>query len=98
MLVDSRASDHFVDDELNSNLRERMSGYKTLDEPKPIETAGKRNVFATATGTILCGHIINTTGQRIYIRIFTFIVTGMGRHLFSPATAMKSGVNTILQA
>ena len=96
MLVDSGASDHFVDDELISGRQQMMRRYRKLDTPKPIVTAGNKKVFATGTGTI-CGHIINPTGLPIPVRIFALIVPGMGRHLISSATAMKSGVNTILQ-
>ena len=97
MLVDSGASDHFVDEELVPGLRQRMRGLKILDEPKPIETAGNKKCFATAQGNI-CGHIINPSGKPIPVRIFASLVPEMGRHLFSSVTAMKSGVTTILRA
>ena len=96
MLVDSGASDHFIDDELLPGLREGMKEYKTLTEPKPIETADNKKVFATATGTI-CGHIINQSGEDIPVRISVVVVPGIGRHLLSSARAMKSGVSTILE-
>ena len=96
MLVDSGASDHFVDSELIRGLQQGMVEYRKLEQPKPIETAGNKQVFATATGKI-CGHIINKSGPPIPVRIFVMIVPGMGRHLFSSARAMKSGVSTILE-
>ncbi|CAN0560803.1 unnamed protein product, partial [Laminaria digitata] len=96
MLVDSGASDHLVDGELIPGLRQGMTEYQKLDQPKPIETTGNMKVFATATGHV-CGHIINQSGQPIPVRIFVLIVPGMGRHLFSSARAMKSGVSTILE-
>ena len=96
MLVDGGASDHFVDDELVPGLRQCMTEYEKLDQPKPIETAGNKKVFTTATGTIR-GHIINHSGQPIPVRIFVLIIPGMGCHLFSSARAMKSGVSTILE-
>ncbi|CAN0529167.1 unnamed protein product, partial [Laminaria digitata] len=94
--VDSGASDHFIDDELLPGLREGMKEYKTLTEPKPIETAGNKKVLATATGTI-CGHIINQSGEDIPVRISVVVVPGIGRHLLSSARAMRSGVSTILE-
>ena len=88
MLVDSGASDHFVDEDLVPGLRQRIRGLGILEEPKPIETAGNKKVFVTATGTI-CGHIINPSGKPLPVRIFVYLVPGMGRHLFSSVTAMK---------
>ena len=56
MLVNSGASDHFVDDELVPGLRQRVKGLNILQKPKSIATVGDKQVFHTATGTI-CGHI-----------------------------------------
>ena len=97
MLVDSGASDHFVDEDLISGLRQRIRGLRILDKPKPIETAGYKKTFATATG-IICGQIINPSGEPIPVRIFAYLVPGMGRHLFSSVKAMRMGATTILQA
>ncbi|CAN0437044.1 unnamed protein product, partial [Scytosiphon promiscuus] len=90
------ASDHFVDDKFIPGLRQGMTEYQTLDQPKPIEIAGNMKVFATATGKI-CRHIINQSGQPIPVRISVMILPGMGRHIFSSARAMRSGVSTILE-
>lgn len=95
MLVDSGASDHFVDDELIPGLRQSMTGYQTLDQPKPIEIAGNIKMFATPSGK-MCRHIINPSAQPLPLRISVMIVPGMERHLFS-ARAMRSGVSAILE-
>ena len=95
MLVDSGASDHFVDGELIPGLLQCITDNQKLGQPEPIETAGNKKVFATATGTIR-RHIINRSGQPIPVHIFVLIVPGMGRHLFS-ARAMKSGVCTTFE-
>ena len=88
MIVDSDASDPLVDDKLISRLRDSMKDYKKLKELKIIVTAGKKGVFATATGTIW-GYIIDQAGQRVPVRIYVMIVPRLGRNLFS-ATAMYS--------
>ena len=52
MIVDSGASDHFVDEELILRLRDSMTDYKKLKGPKIIVTAGNKEVLAAATGII----------------------------------------------
>ena len=79
MIVDSGASDHWVDDELVPNLWDSMNDYKKLKEPKIIVTAGNK-----ATGT-LWGHMIDQTGQRVPVRISAMIVPGLGRNLSPPS-------------
>ena len=82
MIVDSGASDHLVDDELITRLRDSMNDYNKLKEPKIIVTAGSKEVLATATGTIW-GYIIDQAGQRVPLRISAMIVPGLRRN-FSP--------------
>ena len=79
MIVDSGASDHLVDDELITRLRDSMNDYNKLKEPKIIVTAGNK-----ATGT-LWGHMIDQTGQRVPVRISAMIVPGLGRNLSPPS-------------
>ena len=88
MIVNSGASDHLVDDELIPRLRDSMKDYKKLKEPKIILTAGNKEVFATATGTIW-GHI-DQAGQRVPISVSAMIVPGLGRNIFSSVKAMNS--------
>lgn len=49
MLADSGASDHFVN-ELIPRLHQGVREYKKLEEPRPTETSGNKEL-ATATGT-----------------------------------------------
>ena len=73
-----------------------MEDYKKLKEPRIIVTAGNKEVFATATGTIW-GYIIDQAGHRVPVLI-SMIVPGLGRNLFSSSVkAMNSGVSTILK-
>ena len=89
ILVDSGASDNFVDDEVDDELvpglQQRMRGSEILDKPKPLATAGNEKAFATSTGTTR-GQVINPSDQPISVR-----------HLLS-VTMMKSGVIAILRA
>ena len=96
MIVNSGASDHLVDDELIPRLRDSMSDYKELEEPKIIFTAGNKEAFATAPGTIW-GYIIDQAGQRVPVGISAMIVSGLACNLFSSFKAMNSGVSTILK-
>ena len=82
--------------DLIPGLRRRIRGFRVLDEPKPIETDGCKRIFATATRTI-CGQIANPSGEPILVRIFAYVVPGVGRHLFSSITAMRMGAITILR-
>ena len=94
MNVDSRASDHLVDEELIPRLRDSMQDYEKLKEPKIIVTAGHKEIFATATGTIW-GYIADQAGQCVPVRISVMVVPGLGRSLYSSVKAMNSGVRTI---
>ena len=73
-----------------------MNEYKKLKESKIIVTAGSKEVFATATCTIL-GYIFDQAGQRVPVSISAMMATGLGRNLFSSVKAMNSGVSTILK-
>ena len=53
MTVDGGASDHSVDDALIAGPRRRTRNYKKLEEPRSIEIAVNKKVFAAATGTML---------------------------------------------
>lgn len=67
-----------------------------LDAPKTIVTAGNRELRGTATRT-LYGDIIDEAGKEHRVRFPAFIVSGLGRHIFSPIIAMKRGTTTILE-
>ena len=85
-----------MDDELIPRLPNSMNEYKKLKESKIIVTAGSKEVFATATCTIL-GYIFDQAGQRVPVSISAMMATGLGRNLFSSVKAMNSGVSTILK-
>ena len=52
MLVDSGATEHFLDDELIPGLKDHLMNPTPLDVPKTTITAGNRKLLGTMTGTI----------------------------------------------
>ena len=52
LLVDSGASESFLDDELIPDLKTRMREFKTLSTPREITTAGKHTLHGIGTGII----------------------------------------------
>lgn len=58
--------------------------------------AGKKRVFATATGTIF-GYITNQASRFIPMRISAMVVPDRRCNLFSSAESMKSEISPILE-
>ena len=52
LLVDSGASESFLDDELIPGLKEKTRDFKELSTPKEITTAGKHTIYGVGTGII----------------------------------------------
>ena len=94
MLVNSGASDYFVDTELIPELQQSMKQYQRLYQPKPIVTTDNQRVVTTSMGTI-CGHTINLSEQPTPVRAFAMVVPGMGRHLISSSRAIQSAVRAV---
>ena len=69
MLVDSGATEHFVD-ELISELTEKMLNCTVLNTPKNIRAAGKQALLGTATG-ILSGVITDKAGDKHEVSRFS---------------------------
>ena len=61
LLVDSGASEHYLDD--RPGQRERRSDYLRLVEPHEITTVGSHSLKGVATG-VMSGYIIDQTGVR----------------------------------
>ena len=53
LLVDSGASESFLDDELIPDLKTRMREFKTLSTPREITTAGKHTLYGIGTVSLL---------------------------------------------
>ena len=62
MLVNSGDTEHVLDDELITGLKDRMMNPTPLEVPKTITTAGNRKLLGTMTGTI-DGTITDETGR-----------------------------------
>lgn len=92
LLVDSRASEHYLED--RSGLREGLSEYVRLDEPREITTAWNHTLKGVATG-ILSGYIIDQTGVRQQVRLPVVVVPNNWRNLFSVPSALEQGATTI---
>ena len=52
LLVDSCASESFLDDELIPGLKENMREFKELSTPKEVTTAGKHTIYVVGTSII----------------------------------------------
>ncbi len=96
MLVDSGATEHFVDDQLIPELKEKMLNYTVLSTPKKIRAAGKHILLGTVTG-ILIGSITDKTGKKHEVGFPSVIVSGLGRHLFSSSDAASRGISTVIE-
>lgn len=96
MLVDSGATEHFLDDELIPGLKDILLDYELLDNPKKIAAAGQRVLLGTATG-VLPDTITNQNGGVHKANFRIVIVSGLGRHLFSSSAGMVRGIATNLE-
>lgn len=94
MLVDSGASEHFIDSDLIPDVRECLTSCTVLDPPMVITTAGLHSIHGFATGTLPCA-VVDTNGQEHEISVSVTLVPGLGRHLFSPTAAQKHGIHTV---
>eukprot|EP00903_Cladosiphon_okamuranus_P012172 g11418.t2 len=54
MMVDSGASDHYVDDKLVPWIKSKMINLQEINPAREITTAGMHTLYGTATGDIAC--------------------------------------------
>ena len=95
MVVDSGASDHYVDDKLDKDIKQLMFDYQEFDTPRTITTAGLHTPLGTATGKLRS----KVTGSNGRTRMATLPITnvpGIGRNLFSSGAAQGEGITTII--
>ena len=93
-IVDSGASNYYVDDKLFSGISQLMVGYEEFDTPRIITTAGLHTLLGTATGK-LRGKVIDSNFRTRMATLPVTTVLGVGRNLFSPGTAQSKGITTI---
>lgn len=82
LLVNNGAPKHYLDDFLE--LRERLSDYVRLEEPREITTVGNHKPKGVAT-RVIGGYscIIDQTKVRQIVRPAVVVVPNIGYNLFS---------------
>ena len=96
LLVDSGASESFLDDELIPDLKTRMRELKTLSTPREITTAGKHTLHGIGTG-IISFTIRDNHGTQLPVNMRALVVPGLGRNIFAPTAELKNGVRFVLE-
>ena len=96
LLVDSGASESFLDDELIPGLKERMREFKELSTPKEITTAEKHTIFGVGTG-IISFTIRDSHGAQLQVNLRALVVPGLERNIFAPIAELKNGVRFVLE-
>ena len=94
MVVDSGATDNYVDPALTPGLRAYMHDVEELRVPHTIVAAGQNLLQGVATGTI-CGAVTDDSGNDRLISFRVNVVPGLGTNLFSVTAAMLKGVATL---
>ena len=96
LLVDSGASESFLDGELAPGLKEKMREFKEPSTPKEIITAGKHMIYGVGTG-IISFTIRDSHGAQIPVNLRALVVPGLGRNIFAPTAELKNGVGFVLE-
>ena len=96
LLVESGASESFLDDELIPGLKERVRELKELPTPKEITTAGKHTTYGVGTG-IIAFTIRDSHGAQLPVNLRALVVPGLGRNIFTPTAELKNGVRFVLE-
>ena len=96
LLVDSGASESFLDDELIPDLKTRMREFKTLSTPREITTAGKHTLHGIGTG-IISFTIRDNHGTQLPVNMRSLVVPGLGRNIFAPTAELRNGVRFVLE-
>ena len=96
LLVDSGASESFLDDELIPDLKTRMREFKTLSTPREITTAGKHTLHGIGTG-IISFTIRDNHGTQLPVNMRALVVPGLGRNIFAPTAELRNEVRFVLE-
>ena len=94
ILVDSGASDHYVDEFLIPELNRRLLDYTCLTTPRRILIAGGALLDGTGEGN-LQRVIIENYGNGHFVRIQILVVPTIVHNLFSVKTATRNGIVSI---
>ena len=95
MVVDSGATDNYVDPALTPGLRAYMREVEELRVPHTIVAAGQNPLHGIAAGTI-CGAVTDDSGNDRLISFRLIVVPGLGTNLFSVTAAMLTGLATLV--
>ena len=90
LLVDSGATQDFVDPLLAPRLQDMMSDYWVLDVPHTVVAAGQHVLHGVATGTVQ-GTVIEYGGRERNSFFRAVVAPGMGVNLFSVTEAKWKG-------
>ena len=96
LLVDSGASESFLDDELIPDLKTRMREFKTRSTPREITTAGKHTLHGIGTD-IISFTIRDNHGTQLPVNMRALVVPGLGRNIFAPTAELRNGVRFVLE-
>ena len=96
LLVDSGASESFLDDDLIPDLKTRMREFKTLSTPREITTAGKHTLHGIGTG-IISFTIRDNHGTQLPVNMRALVVPGLGRNILAPTAELRNGVRFVLE-
>ncbi|CAB1109507.1 unnamed protein product [Ectocarpus sp. CCAP 1310/34] len=94
MVVDSGATDNYLDPGLTPGLRAHMRDVERLRVPHTIVAAGQHVLKGVATGTIF-GAVTDDNGNDRHVSFRGILVPGLGTNLFSVTLAMLKGVATL---
>eukprot|EP00903_Cladosiphon_okamuranus_P015299 g14134.t1 len=91
MLVDSGATDNYIDPALTPGVRAHMRDIDDLRTPLPIITAGRHVLHGVTTG-VLSGTVTDDSGQDRHVSFLVVLVPGLGTNLFSVTAALSHGI------
>ena len=94
VLIDSRASGNYFDDQLILQPKHRLLDHVDLTVPRKILTAGG-SLLDRTTGGLLQGYITAEYGYPPIFRVGILIMSGIGSNLYSVKTTASKGIASI---
>ena len=91
MLMDSEATDNYLDPALTPGVRAHMRDIEDLRIRLPIIAAGQ-HVFHGVTTGVLFGMVADDSGHDRQVSFRVVLVPGLGTNLFSVTAALSNGV------
>ena len=94
MLVDSGATNNFLDPVLTPVVRAHMRDFKDPRVPLPIIAAGPHLLHGVTTG-VLFGSVADDSGHNRQVSFRVVLVPGLGTNLFSVTAALSNGTTSL---